>query len=143
MGQIQWAADRGRPAVPVVPRNRVEKPAARPKQAPEPPTAAMPEVIISPFGMSFTYGDPEQQSPSMMRIIREVAAEHDLTEGAIVGERRTKEIVAARQHAMWRLAQEQRWSLARIGRVLGGRDHTTIIHGVRRHEQRLREAAKA
>lgn len=142
MGQVQWAAERGRPSVPVVPRSRFSKPAPEQKQAPKQPVVVLPEVVVSPFGMSFTYGDPEQQSPSMMRIIREVAVEHDMTEGAIIGERRTKEIVVARQHAMWRLAQEQRWSMARIGRVLGGRDHTTVIHGVRRHEQRMREAAE-
>ena len=131
MTRIQWAADRGRPSTPVVPRARFDNPAPCP-------------VKVSPYGMSFTYGEEtDDPAPFMMQIVREVAKQYGLSADAIIGERRTREVIVARQHAMWRLVRAQRWSMRRIGQVLGGRDHTTICHGAKRHEQRMREATRA
>lgn len=53
------------------------------------------------------------------------------------GPRRTKGVVTARQHAMWLMAQQPHLSLPQIGRFLGGRDHTTVLWGVRRHQERI------
>jgi chromosomal replication initiation ATPase DnaA len=36
---------------------------------------------------------------------------------------------------MWRARLELGMSYKLIGRVLGGRDHTTIMYGVRRYEE--------
>jgi len=46
-------------------------------------------------------------------------------------ERRTRSLVRARQIAMWLATQNTLLSLPSIGRSLGGRDHTTILHGSR------------
>lgn len=46
-------------------------------------------------------------------------------------ERRTQSLVRARQIAMWLATQNTLLSLPSIGRSLGGRDHTTILHGSR------------
>lgn len=46
-------------------------------------------------------------------------------------ERRTQSLVRARQIAMWLATQFTLMSLPAIGRGLGGRDHTTILHGSR------------
>ncbi len=45
------------------------------------------------------------------------------------GERRTKSIVWPRQVLMYFLRHELRLPLEEVGRLLGGRDHTTIMHG--------------
>lgn len=45
------------------------------------------------------------------------------------GTRRDKHIALARQVAMYLLREELQKSWAEIGRELGGRDHTTILHG--------------
>ncbi|WP_370436611.1 helix-turn-helix domain-containing protein [Microvirga sp. TS319] len=46
-------------------------------------------------------------------------------------ERRTQSLVRARQIAMWLATEFTLMSLPSIGRSLGGRDHTTILHGSR------------
>jgi chromosomal replication initiator protein len=50
----------------------------------------------------------------------------------LVGKRRTKEIVIPRQMTMFLLRNELGMNLEEIGRILGGRDHTTILHGCER-----------
>jgi chromosomal replication initiator protein len=45
--------------------------------------------------------------------------------------------VQPRQIAMYLIRQETDASLPEIGGLLGGRDHTTIIHGVERVKDRL------
>lgn len=73
--------------------------------------------------------------------VREVAIKHGLTLADLIGPYRAPKVAHARQEAMWVLFQERRWSYPQIGRFFGGRDHTTIMHGVRRHQSRLDEAA--
>ncbi len=73
---------------------------------------------------------------SIAEIIADVAKETGLTVPMLVGDRRSRPIVAARHLAYWRAARETGASLAAIGRAFGDRDHTTIIHGIRKHEQR-------
>jgi chromosomal replication initiation ATPase DnaA len=43
--------------------------------------------------------------------------------------RRYKEIVLARQFIMYWAVRRTTLSLPQIGRLMGGRDHTTVIHG--------------
>ncbi len=50
----------------------------------------------------------------------------------LLGASRQKEFVLPRQIAMYLLREEVDLSLVKIGEVLGGRDHTTIIYGVRK-----------
>ncbi|MCB0364226.1 MAG: chromosomal replication initiator protein DnaA [Bdellovibrionaceae bacterium] len=45
---------------------------------------------------------------------------------------RTKPIVVARQVTMWLIKKHQDKSLVEIGRLLGGKDHTTVINAIRR-----------
>ena len=45
------------------------------------------------------------------------------------GNQRDREIVWPRQVAMYLMRQETSASLKQIGAELGGRDHTTIMHG--------------
>ncbi len=70
-------------------------------------------------------------------LIRIVAEFYGLTEGDLVGRRRTKLIAGARQVAMYLLRIENCLSLPAIGDILGGRDHTTVRYGVEQVTQRL------
>lgn len=76
------------------------------------------------------------RTPAIAEIIAAVAKETGMTVAMLVGDRRSRPIVAARHMAYWRVARETGASLAAIGRAFGDRDHTTIIHGIRKHEQR-------
>lgn len=68
-------------------------------------------------------------------IIREVSVKHGIPVEEIVGVSRSKHIVAARQEAMYRVRKERPdMSLPMIGKAFGGKDHTTVLHAVRKFE---------
>ena len=70
------------------------------------------------------------------RIIKKLARAHGLSVDDITGPSRMKHIIPARQEAMYRAAVELGMSYNQIGMSLGGRDHSTIIHGVKAHAKR-------
>lgn len=72
-----------------------------------------------------------------MQIIREVCIKYNITLEDLISERRHHAIVVPRQEAMYRLCTETDWSLPRIGRALGNRDHTTVLHGRKAYKRRL------
>jgi chromosomal replication initiator protein len=55
----------------------------------------------------------------------------------LTGRSRTKDVVLPRQIAMYLLRTETDASLLEIGSELGGRDHTTVLHGIRQIERSL------
>jgi chromosomal replication initiator protein len=63
-------------------------------------------------------------------IIRAVALHYSLKINQLTGPKRDRPIVVPRQILMYLLRTELDTSLVEIGRLLGGRDHTTVIHGV-------------
>ncbi len=68
--------------------------------------------------------------------IQKATAEHyGLTQQDLLSDRRQRAIARPRQAAMWLCKQLTTRSLPDIGRRFGGRDHTTVIHAVRRIEE--------
>lgn len=65
-------------------------------------------------------------------IVREVCDKHGVSWMDITSTRRHVSIVAARNEAFYRLRNETSMSFPEIGKFLGGRDHSTVIHGMRR-----------
>ncbi len=73
-------------------------------------------------------GDTKEITPEF---IIEVVADHfNLTPLDITSQRRNKEIVYPRQIAMYLCRAMTDTGLQNIGKALGGRDHTTILHGI-------------
>lgn len=70
-----------------------------------------------------------QNRISSRGVIRQVADYFQLTSGDLRGDRRLKKVALARQVAMYLLRKEIRLPLKEVGQLLGGRDHTTILHG--------------
>lgn len=79
--------------------------------------------------------------PVAKAVIEDVSLKHGLDRRDLVGPRRFKELVVARNEAAYRLRQETSLSLPQIGRLLGGRNHATIIHGIARHAATLSQEA--
>lgn len=78
----------------------------------------------------------------MIELIFAVAAlVFDVPRAALAGPSRAQHIVAARQAVMLALRKRTRLSLAEIGRLLGGRDHTTVLYGISAAERRCRTDA--
>ena len=83
--------------------------------------------IISP-------GESRKVTPDL---IIEVVAEHfHITPEDIKGNKRTANIVYPRQIAMF-LCKETGTTLKKIGEIMGGRDHTTVMHGTEKIEHEL------
>lgn len=75
--------------------------------------------------------------PNRMRLIaQQVAEAHGLTVDDLVGPKLPKRYVHPRHEAMWRIRHLGVFSLTQVGRFFGGRDHTTVRHGVQAHERR-------
>lgn len=68
-----------------------------------------------------------------------IAAKYGISVSELSGPRGSPIAAAARQELMWVL-HRRGLSSVRIGQLIG-RDHTTVLHGVRRHEERMRRAA--
>jgi hypothetical protein len=91
--------------------------------------------------VDMTILDKQREFIKVRQIVNEVREKHGLTEEQLVSENRQRHLIACRQEIYWRLSRETVWSLSRIGHYMN-RDHTTIIWGIRKHEERLRNAAK-
>ncbi|HWY79710.1 MAG TPA: chromosomal replication initiator protein DnaA [Candidatus Sulfotelmatobacter sp.] len=63
-------------------------------------------------------------------VIEYVCSYYKIKPTQLKGPRRTASLVKARQIAMYLIYKELGLTLVEIGNLLGGRDHTTIIHGV-------------
>ena len=71
------------------------------------------------------------------KIVAEVARGFRVSTEAILGTSRKKEIVTARHVAMYLLSEELDMRDTDIGRLLGGRDHSTVISAVARVTYRI------
>jgi chromosomal replication initiator protein len=68
-------------------------------------------------------------------IQRKVAEHYSIRLSDMIGPKRLRNIARPRQVAMYLAKQLTPRSLPEIGRRFGGRDHTTIMHGVRKIEE--------
>ena len=71
------------------------------------------------------------------RVINQVTGYYKVSLAELRGRGRSKDIVAPRQVAMFLLREETGLSLVEIGQLLGGRDHSTVMHGVSKIEKGL------
>jgi chromosomal replication initiator protein len=67
-------------------------------------------------------------------IQRVVARQYNVTRADLLSSRRTANVVRPRQVAMYLAKTLTLRSLPEIGRRFGGRDHTTVLHAVRKIE---------
>ena len=68
-------------------------------------------------------------------IQRQVAEHYNIRLSELLGPKRLRAFARPRQVAMYLCKQLTSRSLPEIGRRFGGRDHTTVMHGVRRIEE--------
>ena len=75
------------------------------------------------------------------QVITAVCSYFSIDSEVLKGRRRDKETALARQIAMYLLREEANLTLKSIGGVLGGKDHTTVLHACIRISARLNEDA--
>ena len=79
-------------------------------------------------------GGPERRI-TVDEIQKTVADHFNLKQADLLSERRTRSVARPRQIAMYLCKQNTTRSYPDIGRRFGGRDHTTVLHGVRKIEE--------
>ncbi|WP_335948023.1 chromosomal replication initiator protein DnaA [Salipiger bermudensis] len=72
---------------------------------------------------------------SIEEIQRKVAEHYHIRLSDLIGPKRVRNFARPRQVAMYLCKQLTARSLPEIGRRFGGRDHTTVMHGVKRIEE--------
>lgn len=84
----------------------------------------------------------EQRRVRIEDIQKVVARHYNVSKQDLLSNRRTRVIVRPRQIAMYLSKLLTPRSLPEIGRRFGGRDHTTVLHAVRKIEALLKEDTK-
>jgi chromosomal replication initiator protein len=83
--------------------------------------------------------NPHRKSLSPERIVETVARYYGVPLDQIKGKARDKQVVLPRQIAMYLMREETEAPLMRIGEALGGRDHSTVLHGCEKIEREMAE----
>ncbi|MEH2508666.1 hypothetical protein V1291_000020 [Nitrobacteraceae bacterium AZCC 1564] len=85
---------------------------------------------------------PDIKVPAVDSIQRIVGCYYGIDRIEIIGVARTADIVLARQVSMYLAKKMTGLSMPNIGKRFGGKDHTTVLHAVRKIEKVKAEDAK-
>ena len=79
---------------------------------------------------------------NLNHILKTVCTYYSVKTADIKGKVRTSELVVPRQVTMFLIKDLTDTTLMSIGEFLGGRDHTTVMHGIRKVELEIAETTK-
>ena len=79
---------------------------------------------------------------AIAHVVRVVAEEYGVTPADILSDRRFRSVARARQICMYLARQVCGCVLTDIGLALGGRDHSTTIHGIEQVQMRAAQSAE-
>ena len=107
------------------------------------------KVAISPYsfpGLKLTIGDKRKilkDRTNRVRLSKEdvldiISNESGVGVNEIVSRSRKKEIVNARFIFCSIMKDHYNYSLVYIGELIGGRDHTSVIHAINQHRSRVK-----
>lgn len=82
--------------------------------------------------------DTDAPSPTISSIINAVCTYYGITEEQVKSKTRRQDIVQPRQLIMYLADKYLKLSTTRIGRYMGDRDHSTVIHGIAQVGSRLK-----
>lgn len=78
---------------------------------------------------------PAGTAPGWRKILQQVGERLNVSLPEMLGQSKRREFVMARQAAMLLCRNKLGLSYPELGRIFGGRDHSTIIHGIRKIQQ--------
>ncbi len=84
------------------------------------------------------FGSPKQNNVTIETIQKVVAEYFSLSYTDLKGKKRTKAISFPRQLAMFIAREITEYSTTELGMEFGGRDHTTVMHGCQKIDERLK-----
>ncbi len=82
---------------------------------------------------------PDDTPITVDDIIEEVCRHYDVTPNALKSRSRKKEVVLPRQVAMYLAKKYTNIPAGRIGRMIGSRDHSTVLHSITKVETMLKK----
>jgi chromosomal replication initiator protein len=98
------------------------------------------EINLPPTGLvGFSLWRGNLSTPkrwTMADIARFVCEAYKIDMSDLTGTSQARRFSVPRQHAMWLMDQQPHTNRVMIGKFLGNRDHTTVLHGVKAHEAR-------
>ncbi len=102
------------------------------------------KITIESVGQTLNSANtrPKEVGLNTKSIIQAVSEYFDTEEEKITGDSRKKELVMPRQICMYLMRTELNYSYPGIGAEMGGRDHTTAIHGYNKIEEGLKTNEK-
>lgn len=89
--------------------------------------------------MASLASDTRQRRVSIEDILNAVAEHYHMSVDDLRGKQRDKQIVVPRHVAMYLMRQDTEASLLEIGQALGGRDHSTVLHGCEKITREINE----
>jgi chromosomal replication initiator protein len=78
---------------------------------------------------------PQKRNIASGKILEVIANREGIAVDDLIGQNRSAKIAIPRQLAMYLLRDMNEISLPQIGEILGGRDHTTIMYGIKKVEE--------
>jgi chromosomal replication initiator protein len=93
------------------------------------------ELARDALGTALIEGPGQELTPDLIR--QKVAEEWGVSVDGLGSKRRTKELTVPRQVAMYLIRELLDLPLVEIGKLFGGRDHSTVIHSVNKVEKDL------
>jgi chromosomal replication initiator protein len=89
---------------------------------------SLPDSDMAEMVLKDLFPDDREQEVSVQLIMDEVSDYFALTVEDLCSPSRSRQLVTARQIAMYLTRELTELSLPRIGKAFGGRDHTTVMH---------------
>ena len=80
---------------------------------------------------------PQARTITPEQVLNIVARAFNMTSERLLGRDRSQVVALPRQIAMYLIREESNASLPQIGLVMGGRDHTTVMHAVEKISDKL------
>lgn len=97
-----------------------------------------PLELISGGYIDTTVRSSSTSKPTAKKIVEKVAKYYDLSVKEMCGKSRVAHIKTARQVAMHLLSEELQMSTTQITSEVGVKDHTTVMHGIKKIKSDLR-----
>ena len=66
------------------------------------------------------------------KVLEAIEGAFHVAQESLTGSRRRRDLVVARHAAMYIMREHLKLSVSEIGRAMGGKNHATVIHGIRR-----------
>ncbi len=93
--------------------------------------------VVKQALMNLTPADKPRRRVTPDEILVAVSAYYHISLDLLRSKQRDQQIVKPRQIAMWLMRQETELSLMDVGKQLGGRDHSTVLHSCEKIEREM------